>query len=163
MRIGVISDSHDNKDNIIRAFRKLEESGIKTVIHLGDLISPFVIDWINEYYTGTLIFVKGNNDGELAFTLRKIQKYGYVYYEDPGIIEIDGKRIAIMHKPLFIEEIAASNKVDFVLYGHTHKREIKRVGNTLIVNPGELCGYLSGKGSYVILDLKAGGTIIEWT
>lgn len=159
MRVGIVSDTHDNKEKVIKIFKYFEQSGIRLVIHLGDLISPFVLDWIHENYTGNLILVRGNNDGELLFTLKKIEKYGYEYHEDPVVLNIGNKNIGIMHKPLCIDNL---NYLDYILYGHTHKKEIKKRGNTLIINPGEGCGYLTGKASFGILDLETGEVEFEW-
>ena len=161
MKIGIVSDTHDNREKVEKIFSIFEKAGIKTVIHLGDLISPFVIEWIRHKYSGELILVRGNNDGELLFTLSKVKKYGYMYYEDPVVIELDEKRFAIMHKPVFIDEIASSRRVDYVLYGHTHEKVHKKIGRTLIINPGEACGYLTGESTYVILDTKTGEVNIE--
>ncbi len=161
MKIGIVSDTHDNKEKVEKIFMTFEKAGIKTVIHLGDLISPFVIEWIRDKYSKDLILIRGNNDGEFLFTLEKVKKYGYVYYEDPVIIELGGKRLAIMHKPIFIDEIASSSSIDYVLYGHTHKRVHKKIGKTLIINPGEACGYLTGVSTYVILDIETGEVQFE--
>ncbi len=161
MKIGIISDTHDNIEAIKNFFSIFEEIGIKTVIHLGDLISPFVLDWINEVYSGHLILVKGNNDGELLFTMEKIKKYGYEYYEDPAILDIGGKKLAIMHKPIFLEELIETDSLDFILYGHTHKIDNREAGKVKIINPGEACGYLTNSKSYAILDLKTGEVKIE--
>lgn len=159
MRIGIVSDTHDNKTKVKAIFSHMQEQGVKTVIHLGDLISPFVLDWINNTYSGRLILVRGNNDGELLFTLKKTEKYSYEYHEDPSVIELDGKKIAIMHKPTFIDLII--DKVDFILYGHTHKKEIRNTGKTIIINPGEACGYLTGEATFALLDLDTGEVKIE--
>ena len=161
MKIGIVSDTHDNKKKIEQIFKKIEEKGIKTVIHLGDLISPFVIEWIRRKYSGKLILVRGNNDGELSFTINKVEKYGYEYHEDSTIIELDGKRFAIMHKPIFINEISLSGEVDYILYGHTHEKVYKKVNNTVVINPGEACGYLTGESTYVILDIETGEVNFE--
>jgi predicted phosphodiesterase len=42
--------------------------------------------------------------------------------------------------------------VDFLIYGHTHKSDIRRAGRTLIINPGEAGGWLSGRCTAVVLD-----------
>ncbi len=161
MKIGIVSDTHDNKEKVEKIFSKFEKSGIKLVIHLGDLISPFVLDWINENYTGKLILIRGNNDGELAFTLKKVERYGYEYHEDPEIIEAGGKRLAIMHKPVFLDDLVRSGRVEYVLYGHTHKKEIRKQDKAVIINPGESCGYLTGEATYVILDTETGEVSFE--
>ena len=40
-----------------------------------------------------------------------------------------------------------------VIHGHTHMQEMKARGDTLIVNPGEACGWLFGAPSAAIIDL----------
>jgi putative phosphoesterase len=40
-----------------------------------------------------------------------------------------------------------------VIYGHTHEIEIKKE-DSIIINPGECCGYLTGKKSIAILNLQ---------
>jgi predicted phosphodiesterase len=40
-----------------------------------------------------------------------------------------------------------------VVHGWSHKAEIKSVGDTLIVNPGEACGWLFGTPAAAIVDL----------
>ncbi len=144
-------------------FRIFEDKGIREVIHLGDLISPFVLDWINTIYSGKLYIVRGNNDGELLFTMEKAKKYSYMYFENSTMVELDHAKIAIMHKPVFVKELALSGVFNAVLYGHTHKAEIMQSKGTIIMNPGEACGYLTGKSSYGIINLKKGEGKIEWT
>jgi len=63
-----------------------------------------------------------------------------------------------LHEPYLLESVAQSGVYDFVFYGHTHEVDIRKVGNTLIVNPGESCGYLTGKATVVLLDPKTGST-----
>lgn len=41
---------------------------------------------------------------------------------------------------------------DVVVHGHSHNAEVYRKGKTLVVNPGEVCGYLSGKCTVAVLD-----------
>lgn len=50
--------------------------------------------------------------------------------------------------------IAASRIYDLLIYGHTHKQDIRRVDRTLIVNPGEATDWITGSARVVILDLK---------
>jgi hypothetical protein len=51
-----------------------------------------------------------------------------------------------------LKTLIKSEVFDVVVYGHTHKAEIYRNGKTLVVNPGEVCGYLSGKSTIALLD-----------
>ena len=74
-------------------------------------------------------------------------------YESPHSFEVAGHRILIVH------DIGEVNRrsIDshrFVVHGFTHKQETLTRGETLIVNPGEACGWLTGKCTAAILDLE---------
>ncbi len=155
MKIAVISDTHDNKTAIKEAFRIIESRGINLTLHLGDIISPFVSDFIREVYTGKLIAILGNNDGEKFFLKKKFESNGFELKElKPVKIELEGRKIILMHEPIEVDSLARSGDFDVILYGHLHKIDNRKIGNTLILNPGEACGYLTGKRTFAILDLK---------
>jgi putative phosphoesterase len=44
---------------------------------------------------------------------------------------------------------------DVIIYGHVHEAKAYKKGRTLIINPGEVCGYLTGKPSIAVLDTKS--------
>jgi uncharacterized protein len=44
---------------------------------------------------------------------------------------------------------------EIVIHGNTHQQEMKERGDTLIVNPGEGCGWLYGTPSAALLDLDS--------
>ena len=50
-----------------------------------------------------------------------------------------------------MDALAKCGKYDVVIRGHTHKMEILN-GETMIINPGEVCGYVSGEQTVVLLD-----------
>ena len=51
-----------------------------------------------------------------------------------------------------------------MVYGHTHKAEVYESGRTLVVNPGEVCGYFSGKSTVALLDMdKLEAKIVDLT
>jgi len=153
MKIGVISDTHDNIPVIKKIFKHFEDAGIRNVIHLGDIISPFVFKFIREVYTGNLYAVFGNNDGEKLFLKEMAKKFNVALYKAPHILKLNGKTIAMMHEPLFIEELPCLEAFDVIAFGHTHEVVSKKIGKTLLINPGEACGYLTGRSTYVELDL----------
>ena len=43
MKIGIISDSHDDVDNVNKAITIFEEEKVGAIIHAGDIISPPII------------------------------------------------------------------------------------------------------------------------
>ena len=71
------------------------------------------------------------------------------------ILELGGKRIFVSHMPQqkTIEALVNSGRFDIILTGHTHAmRNEKYENGVLVVNPGELCGYLTGKSTFAIID-----------
>ena len=63
MKIGIMSDSHDNMPAIVKAVGFFNDVGVSLVIHAGDLITPFVAKPLSELDMD-LVAVFGNNDGE---------------------------------------------------------------------------------------------------
>ena len=66
MKIGIISDSHDDVDNVNRAIGIFEKEKVKAVIHAGDIISPPIIKEFKRLTDDGVEFfgIFGNNDGE---------------------------------------------------------------------------------------------------
>ncbi|MBO3768137.1 MAG: metallophosphoesterase [Thermoproteota archaeon] len=157
MKIGVISDSHDNLPMIRRAVSRLNsEERLEYVFHAGDIISPFAAkEFLSLKYP--VFFTFGNNDGE-RLMLKDIlvsSSKGKLLW--PKItIELEKYKIALLHgeDESVVEALAKSGIYDVVIYGHWHKVVSRLVNNTLIINPGELCGYLTGKSTLAIVDLE---------
>jgi hypothetical protein len=154
MRIAFLSDTHDRVDVIKRIFKEISSSGIDTVFHLGDIVAPFVVRFIKEEYGGKLYIVYGNNDGDRLLLKERFEEIGAVIKPPPLEVEIGGRRIIAMHEPLSVEALTKSGSFDVVAFGHTHNFVLNKIGDTLLLNPGEACGYLSGKNTYIIVDLE---------
>ena len=73
--------------------------------------------------------------------------------EDFKEISIEGWKFSIIHgtNSSIVDALARSGKYDVVVRGHTHEVEITG-DETIIINPGEVCGYVSGKQTVVLLD-----------
>lgn len=151
MKIAIISDTHDNLNNLRRAVEIINSSGAVHVFHAGDFTSPFTIRVLRELKC-PLTGVFGNNDGD-KLLLR--EKFNGSIHNQPYITTFNGKRIVMMHEPVFIEALRDSGHFDIIIYGHTHEPEIKNEKGVLIVNPGELAGWLYGKPSFVMVDLES--------
>lgn len=157
MKLAVISDSHDHKKNILKAVSKINKKDVDALIHCGDYISAFVVRWfdgLNENIKERFFGVYGNNDGDRVFLKQNLgQICDLVGME--LISEFDGKKIFAAHMPNqeTVDAIASSGKFDIILFGHTHALMNKRYENgVLVVNPGELCGYLTGRATFAIVD-----------
>ena len=153
MRIGIISDSHDNRANILKAVEIFRERQVKYVLHAGDIIAPFAARPFGKIEGAKFIAVFGNNDGEKLLLDSTIRSFGGEIHEDSFRGEIGGRKIFMVHQCGGIDEIAASGKFDLVICGHTHKTDIRKIGKTLLVNPGESTDWLTDKPAVVVLEL----------
>jgi len=149
MKIAVVSDSHDNLEKIEKFTELVNNLDIELVIHCGDIVSPFALKLLLSKLKCDFLGVFGNNDGEIAGL---IKVSGGLITKQPLYKEIDGKRFLVMHEPFFVESLAKSKDFDYILYGHTHQLSTKVLNGCQVINPGELCGYLTGKSTFVILD-----------
>ena len=150
MRIGVISDTHDNIKNIKSAVRIFAERKVQYAIHAGDITTPEAV----EAFSGIkLIGVLGNNDIDVEGISSAFQKIRGELRGDFCEVEEDHLVIAVYHGTDFKrrESIIQSGKYDIVIYGHTHKMENKEVVSvdvkkktTLVINPGTANGWFFG-------------------
>ncbi len=157
--VGILSDSHDDLNSLERAMEILQRTGVDEIIHLGDLVSPFALKPIIN--SGIpFILLRGNNDAESLVTIMTLESNN-IYYSSPTEIELNEKKTLIFHgfgsKDLteFIAiQAASSEKYEFVLYGHTHELHIEKIDSSMVINPGEVCGKLTGRRTIVILDTR---------
>lgn len=157
MLIGVMSDSHDNMPQIQKAVDFFNARPVEHVIHAGDFSAPFTFR-ILKHLQGGFTGIYGNNDGE-KLLLQKLSQ-GRVF-KQPYIFELDSRKIVVVHEHHVIEALAASGHYDVVIYGHTHEPDVRTVGKTLVVNPGETGGWLSGKSTVAVVDLQTLSAGIE--
>jgi len=157
MRVGVVSDSHDNVSAIRRAGEELRRRGVSLVLHAGDWVSPFSARFLREALGEgvRIVGVFGNNEGERPFFLEVARKFGVEVAGEAAELEVAGRRVAVYHgtSPILLRALVESGLYDVVVYGHTHQAVVERRGGTLVVNPGELCGCLTGRSSYAVVDL----------
>jgi putative phosphoesterase len=151
--VGLIADTHDRLKMVDKAIEMLNEQEVKLVLHAGDYIAPFVIPRFKEL-NAKLVGVFGNNDGDRELLKKKFSDLGLEIHGGFAELNVDGLKIALLHghEEELLNALINSEGFDVVVHGHTHKAEIYRKGKTLIVNPGEACGYLSGKPTIALLD-----------
>lgn len=141
MKIGVMSDTHDNVWALSEAIQAV--TGCQAVLHCGDLISPFVIRQLGDGLSDAAVhIVWGNNDGDLHHLTRTADKYqNVVLHGALAEITLDGIRVAINHYPEIARPLAESGRYDLVAYGHDHMAHEERVVECLLINPGEVMGF----------------------
>ena len=155
MRIGVISDTHDRLPTLRLAMAMFRDMKVEAVLHAGDFVAPFaakiLIDEQSPYSGGVPLYcIYGNNDGEkpgLKNVLPMVQ-------DGPWIGKLGGRAIAMHH---WIEwfEPADIAEADIIISGHTHEVVNEMRGGKLYLNPGECCGWLTGRCTVALLDTQA--------
>ncbi|MCK5272712.1 MAG: metallophosphoesterase, partial [Sedimentisphaerales bacterium] len=153
MKIGIISDTHDHHKNVLSAIEIFNDYGVEYVFHAGDIVSPFTAKAFEKLKKAQFIAVFGNNEGEKLFLTSVINGFGGKIHEYCYKNVINGKSIYMTHTPHNIPEITKIQTYDLVIYGHTHKQDIRQEGKTLVINPGEATDWVTGSAHLVILDL----------
>jgi len=132
MLIGVLSDTHGNRELMFAAVVFLQQMGAERFFHLGDDYSDFE---------------------ELKFS--GLEVYGvpglwcreYNDWHIPNLIieEIEGVTIAAAHSETSLNHKARA--ADIVLTGHTHHASMAEAGRAIYLNPGHLKN-ISSRGVY---------------
>ena len=127
MKIGILSDSHDNVSALKKAVGLFNDAEVDLVLHVG---------------------VFGNNDGDKLNLNKALDSKVFL---SPHILEVESLKILLMHEPYLLSSIEKSGDFDIIIYGHTHEVDIRKE-RSLIINPGECGGWLNGDRTVAILD-----------
>lgn len=158
MKIALISDTHDHMDNIKEFVNIFNDNEVDYIFHCGDFVSPFVARVLNKLNENVKFFgVRGNNDGDIIHLNRTFANLGKIQ-ENHVIAEVDGLSILMLHGHAIsvemIDAIAAIAKYDLIFHGHYHEIRDEVVGEkTRVLNPGEACGYLTGKSTAMLIKI----------
>lgn len=154
MLIGIMADTHDHLPHVQEAVRVLNEAGAELVLHAGDFIAPFTLETLAGL-EGDLIGVFGNNDGDRRLLSKKAAGYGNIDLRNEcAEVDAGGLAFGLVHgdDPALLAALLEDGSYDVLVSGHTHRPLIGRYGRTLSVNPGEVCGYLTGTPTVALLD-----------
>jgi len=153
-----MSDTHDNLPFVKKAIDLFNERNVGYVIHAGDYTSPFTLKLFKDLkckYVG----IFGNNDGDKLLLQERAE--GNIRNQ-PYVFTLESRKIVVMHEHFVADALAASGHFDLVIYGHTHVADVRKVKDTLIVNPGEVSTWLYGKSTVAVVDLDTmEGEIVE--
>jgi putative phosphoesterase len=133
--IGIISDTHDNIPNVIKAAEIFRQKKPEFVIHLGDIVAPVTV----LFFKGLKMrFIRGNCDGDIELTKEKVAEIQGEWLGDFAELDIKGKKIALTHGKYtqVLEQLIKSQKYDYVLHGHTHRAKDEKHGRSRVINPG---------------------------
>ena len=153
MRVGLLSETHDRVPAVDALLKEMITRGVTFVLHAGDFCSPFSLKPFQDHGIA-MAGVFGRNDGDpegiRAFAA---QGMGQELFESPHSLKLGEHKILMVHD---IGDVVERSVLahGIVIHGHTHLQEMKTRGETLIVNPGEACGWLYGSPTGAILDLQ---------
>ncbi|MCS6789144.1 MAG: YfcE family phosphodiesterase [Patescibacteria group bacterium] len=155
MQIAIISDTHDNYKNLIKALTLINQNKVSALIHCGDVTSLDTLKIIIENFNNPIYLSLGNGDDQQIFFnfLNKNKNLNLNIFSDFGQFNIENIKIGLTHFPDFIKNHLINN-FDFIFYGHTHKPWEEKINNTIVLNPGNIAGILY-RPSFAILDIKS--------
>ena len=128
MKIGIVSDTHGNKQCMDEAISYLMDCDL--IIHAGDNFSDS--KYIHSTTKIGMMAVKGNCDfdnveDELIFDI-----------EDKNIFLCHGDKYSVKYGLEQLEEKAKEVEANIVIFGHTHTPLCIEKDNILYINPGSV-------------------------
>lgn len=156
MKIGILSDTHDNRTIAAGALSLFLRERIGTVLHLGDVCDPSVLGAFGACAI-PILGVFGNNDLDRT-GLQAVTGNGFE--RGPRVVSLDGRKILLSHIFDELQGEIGGGGFDLILFGHTHRPVMKRAGSAVFINPGEACGFTSGRPTCAVVDLATMGARI---
>lgn len=145
MKIGILSDTHNDTGKIIKAIEFFNLRQVELVLHAGDFSFVSSAKLFSKLKM-PMIAVFGNNDVDTYDLQKTIMPFGQIY-SAPYSFNINDKRFILTHR-LYSTEA----KFDYMVYGHTHKPHIQKTPQALFINPGEVSARRYGRSTVAILD-----------
>ena len=163
MRIAVISDIHGNLAYLAKAKAIIDAQNLEIVVCCGDIQDEEAFLELDSWpaqatRSGKKLKVYiafGNADYAIRENMERgklLTKHVEVFL-DYGVLNIGGTKLAFCHYPLYAEKLAESGRFDVVFYGHDHKPWERKVGRTVLLNPGEIQAR-DGHPTFAIYDLS---------
>ena len=153
MRIGLLSDTHNQLQTTRQALARFKARGIDRLIHCGDITEPKIIKLFHNWDTA---FVFGNIDRDRAGLAQAVTRTpGPNHIGTTYEVTLDGLNIAVCHghDQELLEAMITSQDYDLVCHGHFHRRRNEQAGTTWVVSPGALGGTSHEPRSVGIVDL----------
>lgn len=150
MKVAIVSDIHDNLENLKKFLEYCKKQKIDSCFCCGDVTNIETVNYFSRGFKGDIFLVRGNmeifEDGEIE-NIKNIQYFGRI-----ANFNYDGYRIGMCHEPFLIEKVLEKNP-QIIFYGHTHKPWIENRGEVKTVNPGTLAGMFQS-GTFAFWDTK---------
>ncbi len=151
MKIGVVSDTHNNLKNVGHIVELFNRYGVERVIHTGDITQAKTLDVFSRL-SAPLWGVYGNNDQEREALEAAARTHGFHFQDPPVELVWHDRHILLVHDPLEFQGVLSAHH-DLALHGHTHLHRFERRAEQVFFNPGECAGHLKGHNAVGVVDL----------
>lgn len=142
MKILVLSDSHGNVENMVRA---VESESPRMILHLGDCWRD--AEHLRDRFPDIEFYqVPGNCDYRSFEPAEQL-----LCIEDLRILFCHGHTYGVKQSLLRAGYAAEEQSLDLFLFGHTHKPLVDRRGKTWFLNPGSIGDYFHPTYGVVII------------
>jgi putative phosphoesterase len=152
MKIGIISDTHDHYGNVVKAIEIFRKHEVRVVLHAGDMVSASTAQLFSELAGVRFIAVFGNCDVDRSGLRSAVEGFGGEIHDGAYQSQVDDRAVCMAHTPRALQQAAEGGQYDLLVYGHTHRDDVRQVGKTLVVNPGEATDTRTGFGQVLVLD-----------
>ena len=153
MKIGLLADTHDRIPAIGALVRRLQEEGAGMILHAGDFCAPFSLAPILEVNV-PMAGVFGRNDGDReGLRAAAARGVGTELYESPHSMELGGTHLLLVHDVAEVNARSIEGHA-IVVHGCSHRKGVSSRGDSLLINPGEGCGWLYRVPTAALLDLE---------
>jgi len=155
MRIGIISDTHDDLRALERVLGIMRDEEITKLLHCGDLCGPTVVEALSDFDAW---IARGNMDRHPELEPAAREALGAGRLADRHRLTLAGYSAALVHghREGELRQLINAGEHAYVFHGHTHRRRDERHGSTRVINPGALGGMRWQQRSFCILDLPSG-------
>jgi putative phosphoesterase len=153
VRLGILSDTHDELERARGAIELLRAAGAEALIHCGDLASPAIVAVLAGLPSW---FVFGNHDSDMVPHLRRAAaEHGVGCLEWGGVVELAGKRIGVAHGHMSADmRRVLAARPDYLLSGHSHIAADHVDGSVRRINPGAL--HRADEFTVALLEVESG-------
>lgn len=149
IRIGVLSDTHipDRASKIPdQLIQRFNDSNVDVIVHAGDMSTLAVKEELESI--APVFVVCGNMDAD------------EVCEEFPkrAVLEVNDLRIGVLHNtvnPLSNKMVmlARENKLDMLIFGHTHRNSLEEKDGVYYMNPGSPTQPILDKASFGMVNI----------
>ncbi len=156
VKVGVVSDTYDNRAGLKQLLDRFLVAGARWLFHCGGLGSASLVDLLKPWQVYIVAGERERDRAAIETALQKARLQSTLPTELTATIE--GVRIGLCRgdNTYILNSWAKSGEFDYIFYGHTLRRRDEARGHTRVINPGALGGPRYQSRSGMLMDLISG-------